>query len=158
MAPEIVSSGTRQRIKVVVAKDVMSASVLIRKPATDEPPLTVEEIVVELNRENVLEGIDKSAIARIIANDQFNTPVKVASGLMPEKGINASFTYHFDTSDKHKPKEASDGRIDYHDINFIQNTTTGTVLVTKTPPTVGCAGQDSRRQRSYGSARTRHFP
>ncbi|MBI5266655.1 MAG: DUF342 domain-containing protein [candidate division Zixibacteria bacterium] len=136
------STGTRERIKVIVSKDAMSASLLLRKPATDEQVITEQEVLDALAREGVMYGINSAAITSIISDQRFNVPVKVADGVPPEKGQNATFTYHFNTTDQHQPRVDANGNIDYKDINFIQNCTAGQVLVTKTPPSVGKPGMD----------------
>jgi hypothetical protein len=134
------ASNTRARVTTTISKDSMSASVLLRAPQEDEPGITSDEILEELDRAGVIFGIDRAAIQEAVENQRYNTPLKVASGRKPQKGVNASFVYHFDTSDTLKPKEDEDGHIDYKDINFIQNTEKGALLVTKVPATRGQPG------------------
>ena len=140
MATHATSAGTRERIKVIVSKDSMSASLLLRKPASDEPPITEQEILDALTQEGVDYGIDTTAIHDTVCEQRYNVPVKVAEGLLPEKGHNAVFTYHFNTTEQHQPRVDEFGNVDYKEISFIQNCEAGRVLVTKTPPTHGKPG------------------
>jgi uncharacterized protein len=130
----------RHPVTLTVSKDSMAASVLIRVPKNEDTVVTAQEILSELEKAGVVFGIDHAAIERAVNERQFNVPVRVAVGRQPERGINSSFVYHFDTSSTHKPKEDSDGHVDYHDISFIQNTEAGAVLATKIPPTTGQPG------------------
>ncbi len=140
MAADTTANSARTRIATTVSKDFMAASVLLRAPQGEEEAITVDEILEELDRSGVVFGIDKSVILRTLEKEEFNVPTKVATGRKPEKGVAASFIYHFDTSETLKPKEGEDGHIDYKDINFIQNTEKGALLVTKVPATTGQPG------------------
>lgn len=134
------TTNTRARIAVTVSKDVMAASVLLRAPQQDEAPITVDEIMAELDKAGVVFGMDKAVIQKAVDKGEYNIPTRVASGRKPQKGVPASFVYHFDTSETLRPKEGEDGHIDYKDINFIQNTEKGALLVTKVPATSGQPG------------------
>jgi len=118
----------------------MAASVLLRAPQTEEAAISVDEILEELDRAGVVFGIDKDVIQKAVDNSEYNTPIKVATGRKPQRGVSASFIYHFDTCETLKPKEDEDGHIDYKDINFIQNTEKGALLATKVPATTGQQG------------------
>lgn len=136
------STDTKHRLKIIVAQDSMSASVMFRMPPSEDSPYTLDELMSEINKLGIVYGIDNEAIEAALENIEINKPIKIASGLIPEKGIDAKFEFHFDTSDKHRPKEGTDGHIDYHDLSFIQNTAEGFVLVTKTPPLHGKPGKN----------------
>ncbi|MBU0983332.1 MAG: FapA family protein, partial [candidate division Zixibacteria bacterium] len=133
-------TSTRPRITITVSKDAMSASLLLRTPSESEDDVTVAEILEELANAGVQFGVDEGAISKAVSELIFNTPITVASGLKPEKGVNSSFVYSFNTDADHRPKEDEDGNIDYKAINFIQNVEKGSVLVTKVPPTPGRTG------------------
>ena len=140
MANDTSSVGTRDRVKVIVSKDAMSASLLMRKPGEGEQLISVDEIREILALADVDYGVNEAVVERIVAEQKYNIPIKVADGLMPEKGHNAVFTYHFNTTEQHQPKVDEFGNVDYKEISFIQNCEAGTVLVTKTPPTTGKPG------------------
>jgi uncharacterized protein (DUF342 family) len=140
MVPNESSTQTRQRAKITVSSDSMSATVMLIKPHEDELPITLEEVMEEIKKAEVVEGINHEAIKQCVDGQSYHNPVVIATGTKPVKGENSTFTYHFDTSSKGKPKEDKDGRIDYKNISFIQNTEKEAVLVTKTPPTPGVPG------------------
>ena len=141
MADAEVKNKVRQRARVTVTGDGMAATLILFRPATDEPQVTMDEVMEEVKGAGVIHGIDEEAIRRVVTNEDYNNPTTIATGDRPIKGENAKFEYHFDTSLKHTPKEDEEGRIDYRDINFIQNVDKDAVLATKIPPTDGVPGK-----------------
>jgi len=141
----------RARVALTVSKDSMSATVILRTPQEGDPPITVQEVLEELESKEVVFGIDHAAIERMVTNLEYNSPVNVAVGRRPEKGANSGFIYHFSTEKDHRPKEDSDGHIDYRDIDFIQNTETGKLLVTKVPAMPGKPGINVRGKEIKGA-------
>ncbi len=136
------SVSTRKRVRITISGDSMSATMVLYKPEQTDPPVTVDEVKEALAAENVIYGIDEKEIARGVEEQIYVTPIKIAGGDLPKPGVSARFDYHFDTTNQRTPKEDQDGRIDYKDINFIQNTHEGDVLVTKIPPTRGTPGKN----------------
>lgn len=140
----------RAQVAVTISKNFMTASVLLRAPQDEDDAITVEEVMQELAHNDVVFGIDEDAITAAVTNCEYNTPIKVASGRMAERGADSSFIYHFDTSQDLKPKEDEDGLINYKDINFIQNAEKGAMLVTKVPPTPSKPGMTVRGKEIQG--------
>jgi uncharacterized protein (DUF342 family) len=145
------STGRRARVAVTVSKDAMAASILLRAPQAGDGPITFEEVMDELKESEVVFGIDTDAIRKAVDDCTYNAPVRVAVGRMPERGAHATFVYNFDTSLTHKPKEGSDGLIDYRDISFIQNIEKGAVLATKVPATPGIPGTSVKGKEIKGA-------
>ncbi|HVP06214.1 MAG TPA: FapA family protein, partial [Candidatus Acidoferrum sp.] len=137
---ETVQAVSRQRARVTISRDGMNAMLVMYPPQPGEPDLTADAVKAELAKAGVVYGIDEPLIATSIAEKTYNTPIKIASGIAAQKGASTEFAYHFDTSCHHSPRVDADGRVDFRDISFIQNTAAETVLVTKTPPTPGVAG------------------
>ncbi|MEW6412638.1 MAG: FapA family protein [Candidatus Zixiibacteriota bacterium] len=125
----------RRRVAVTVTKDSMTASIILREPPVEDPPITVEEILEEIEKAEITYGLDRSAIEKAVEESAFNEPITVAKGIPPKRGENSQFAYHFDTSHDHRPDVDRDGRIDYKNIHFVQNIEKGGLLVSKTPPT-----------------------
>ena len=110
MAVGNIQTGKRERVKVTIAKDSMTASVLLRESPSDESSIMVEDVMDALGGAGGVFGLDEAAVVEAINEKRFNTPIKVASGVKPKRGANADFEYHFDTSEKRTPKEDEDGR------------------------------------------------
>jgi uncharacterized protein len=140
MSAETTQSVVRQRVKVNVAKDGMTAMMVVHPPQPGEPAVTREDISAELERSGIVLGVLDKAIESCLTDKVFNTPIVVAKGQPPVKGENSSFSWNFDTLNNHSPKEDKEGRIDYKDINFIQNAQEGMILGTRTPAGQGEPG------------------
>ena len=139
MTPDAVQS-IRQRIKINVSKDGLTAMMVLHPPQPGEPLTTKEDLLAEIERAGIVLGLIETAIDTCLRDKQFNTPIIIAKGQPPTKGDNTVFDYKFDTTNNHSPREDKDGRIDYKDINFIQNAQEGMVLATRTPATAGQPG------------------
>ena len=142
MATGATQTGTRQRVRITVSGDSMSATLVLYQPPPEQEPITIEEIMKAVDDEGIEYGLNRELIEKTLQDGTYSTPVTIAEGEKPERGVAAQFEYHFDTVQNHTPKEDEDGRIDYADISFIQNTTDGAVLVTKTPPSRGNPGRN----------------
>lgn len=128
------------RVRVVVAKDGMTASIVLRRSSPDEPALSTDEILDELGSAGVVFGINQDAVEALVKSEKYNEPIQVASGTPPGRGTASIFTYHFQTKFEHKPHEDDHGHVDYRDLSFLQNIEEGGVLITKTPATQGVNG------------------
>ncbi len=140
MSADIAQSGVRQRIKISVAKDGMTAMMVIHPPQSGEPAITREDIFAELERASITVGVMEKSIDSSLADKIYNTPIVIAKGQPPTKGENSTCTYNFNTANNHSPHEDKDGRIDYKDIDFIQNAQEGMVLATRVPASLGEPG------------------
>ena len=143
-------TATRKRARVTIAGDAMSATLILFRPTDGDAPITLDEVREEIKNVGVMYGIDEDAVVKLVDSQEYNNPVTIAQGKRPTRGINAEFEHHFDTGHKCTPTEDPEGRIDYKDLNYIQNTEKGAVLVTKTPPTPGVPGMTVRGKEIKG--------
>jgi len=139
-APNVENTAKQKRVQITVSKDSMNATMLLRNQGDDAEPITIDEIMNELTQAEIVFGINKNAIEDAVLHEKLNTPIIIAEGTLPQRGENSRFTYNFNTSQEHRPKVDDDGRIDYKNINFIQNVEKGQVLATCTPPEPGKPG------------------
>lgn len=131
---------TRRRVKVGLSKDKLAANIILSKPDPSEPPLSVDEVLQALAEAGVAHGIDEGVIREAIDESHYGQPILVASGDPMQRGQDTQFEHLFETEQHHCPVEGEDGRIDYRNMNFIQNVTNGSVLVRRIPHTDGVPG------------------
>lgn len=136
------SQSTKKNFQITAAKDSMSANIIIKKPMENEFPSSFDDIMAALETEGIIFGINEELIKKILQEHNYNNPIQIAKGEKPKKGKNSEFTYHFETAQNHKPQVDDDGRIDYKNINFIQNIEEGGILVTRTPAQPGIPGKN----------------
>ncbi len=134
-------SKTHPGIRVTMTKDRLSAMVIIKAPDESEPDITPEELAQALTDAGVVNGINQDLLVTSLFEKQYDTPITIAKGVPAQKGLDTAFEYLFETEHKCQPQEDEDGRINYRDMNYIQNTTKDTVLVRATPPTEGVPGK-----------------
>lgn len=136
------TDASTKKFQINVSKDSMMVSIIVKKPASGEFPPSFDEIMTGLFEEGIIFGIHEDKIKQILDDSDFNNPICIAEGLKPKRGNNSEIEYKFNTIQDHKPQEDEDGRIDYKNINFIQNIEAGGVLATRTPAQPGIPGKD----------------
>ncbi|MFH1374786.1 MAG: FapA family protein [bacterium] len=146
-----------RRIRVVISQDQLIARMIVQKPDPGESDITQEDVIEALKLAGIVYGIDNEVIARIVAEKVCDTPVEIAKGDPPVKGEDTKFEYLFNTDSRGVPKEDKDGRIDYRELHFIQNTDKEAVLARRTAPTTGVNGK-SVDGKEINATRGRNVP
>jgi len=130
----------RKRVRITITKDRLSALMTIKRPESGEPAITVDEVMTAVEAAGVVHGIEYDIIIQSICDEVYNTPIKIASGTPPQQGTPAAFEYYFNTNIPYAPRKGKNGRIDYRNINLIQNVQKDSILALKFPPKPGING------------------
>jgi len=125
---------------VTVTQDQLKAYLKIEQAEIGDKEITVDDIIRNLNAACITFGIDRAKVEEIVAQKSFAEKHLVASGQPPEPGRSAELQLCFEQNHKIAPKEGADGRIDYRDMDFLQNAEPGQVLVKKIPAQPGKPG------------------
>ncbi|MBN1211682.1 MAG: DUF342 domain-containing protein [candidate division Zixibacteria bacterium] len=128
----------------------MTATLILFKPPAEDSPISIEEVMTEIEQAGVVFGINREIIEKCVREQDYNNPMIIASGKRPQRGEDSQFTYHFNTQANWTPKEDEDGRIDYKNINFIQSVEKDEILVTKIPPKPGTPGMTVKGKELKG--------
>ncbi|MEZ0537793.1 DUF342 domain-containing protein [Caldicellulosiruptoraceae bacterium PP1] len=128
-------------IKTMVTTDRMKAMVLLLQ-SENGVDLSAENVKQALSKNRIVYGIDEDAINRLIQNPVFDSPIVVANGKFPQKGIDSKIIYHFEIKKDLKPKELEDGRVDYKDLGIVQNVRKDDILATLVDAIDGQDGMD----------------
>lgn len=119
----------------------MEAYVIIYPPQPGGCDLSKEIIMSYLKNNNIVYGIKEDVLQDLENEAVYKTPVLVAEGTKPQNGTDASITFFFET-DKTKLKiEEKDNRVDYKEMQMLQNVIEGQPLAKKNPPTKGVPGR-----------------
>lgn len=114
------NDGVRMDGRVEVQVDgVNSASIVLRRPKNGGKQVTLEDIRTELSNRGIVAGIDEYAYKRAVKNQVYDTPVRVASAVLPVKGENGSITFRFDKEHKLKPHQNEFGIANYRELDSI---------------------------------------
>ncbi len=113
------------------------ASVKVVKPL-HEGDFGSEDLKRFLHDNGIVYGILDEEIDTIFKEGKFEQPVLVIKGTEVVDGKDGEIKYHFDT--EIKPKMDDKGKIDYKELNLIQNVKQGDILAEIIPPQEGAEG------------------
>lgn len=135
-------------VELVISQDQMSALFLIHQAGEGGSMPGENEIRKILLENNVCFGINDAKIAELVygfrAGKYPSEPVVIAEGKLPKNGENGKVEFAFNTETSLKPKQNSDGSVDYKSINIINSVSKNQLLATLVPPTKGISGKDVR--------------
>lgn len=115
-------------LTVKISVDKMEAAVRFYPPSSDGKHLTVEDIISELKRNEVIYGIDAAVIEQYMKNREYCTDFIIARGKPPRHGTDARIEYYFNTDLKARPTQREDGSVDFFNLNTINHCCVGDVL------------------------------
>ena len=118
----------------------MKAFITARPPGPGGSDLSFDSIVGFLKSNNVIHGINEERILEFEDHPVYNQPVLVAEGTKPVNGDDAKIVYTFETNRSVKLKEVN-GKVDFREMNLIQNVVEGQVLAKKIPAKEGVPGR-----------------
>lgn len=129
-------------IVIDTSKDKMEAYLTIYPPQGGKKA-TAEDIRQALAEKGIVFGIREEVISTALTLDQVSEPVVIAKGVEPLDGEPAKIQYNFLSKGMPgKPQELADGRVDFYNLNLIQNVDEGQILAVKTPATPGTPGSN----------------
>jgi hypothetical protein len=128
--------------KVEVSDDNMKAFVTLLPPKIGGRDLEVADVIYELKKEDIVYGIKEDVIREALEKEKYNEPFVAASGDPAVHGKNAQIVYHVRTEKKVVLKEDAAGKVDYKDLDLIENVVVGQLLAEKIPPEKGKYGRD----------------
>lgn len=120
-------------LELKISEDGMEAYLKINPPSGGRLP-TFEEIISFLTEAGVVFGIDENAIKDALENNRVGEFFLVAQGGKPEDGIDGYIDYKFDKDKDLKPVVLEDGRVDYKNLESVENVVKGQLLAVKVPP------------------------
>ena len=127
-------------IDVVEAE--MKAQISITEPGIGGSDITLEGYKNFLQRSGVVYGIHEDVILSLVDKPLYKERIVVAEGLKPHNGKDSHVLYNFETDQsKVTLKEGRDGRIDFKELNIINNVVEGQPLARKMPPEDGVDGK-----------------
>lgn len=103
--------------------------------------LTAEDVRKALKAKGVSTGILAEEVEKIFKESLFDEDIMVAQGTLPQPGQNGKIEFNFRTERDFSPKEDADGRIDFHEVSFLENVQKGQKLCRRIPPTNGKSGR-----------------
>ncbi len=119
----------------------MKAFVTINPPSQGGADISADSILGMLKSNGVIHGIDENSLSELEDDPVYNTPVAIATGTTPIPGKNARITYNFDLGHDQVQLKEKNGRVDFREMNLIQNVVEGQVLAKKIAADEGTPGR-----------------
>lgn len=135
-------AGSESQATVEISQDKMKAFVTITPPRPGGKDLDVSDIIAMLKHNGVVYGVKEKDIKEAIDEEKYNYPFLAAEGDEPQNGRNAEVKYYVRTEKVVNFKEDSFGRVDYKDLDLIENVVAGQVLAEKIPRGEGKLGRN----------------
>jgi uncharacterized protein (DUF342 family) len=127
---------------VVVDDNEMKATLILTPPGEGGCDLTLEAYHSLLTQNRVYHGIKEEYLVEFADNPVYREHVEVAEGLRPVNGKDAYIKYNFETDQtKISLKEGANGKVNFKELNIIQNVVADQVLAIKVPPEDGVDGK-----------------
>ena len=120
----------------------MRVFITVVPPGEGGTDLTVDAYRSLLAQNRVYHGIKEDVLVEFADRPVYREKVEVAEGSRPVNGKDAYIQYNFETDQtKIKLREGSNGRVNFKELNIIQNVVQNQVLARKMPPEEGVDGR-----------------
>lgn len=129
------------QLSVQITDMEMKAFLVVQRPGPRGADCTAEKIRAYLQVNRVVEGYKEEVLQELEDNPSYGTSILVAEGLPAKNGADAKVLYSFETSKKIKVREMDGGRVDFKDLNTINNVVEGQVLAKLVPMERGVPGR-----------------
>ncbi len=124
-----------------IAEQEMKAYVTVLPPGPNGADPSRDGIVGFLKSHDVVHGFLENRLTKLEDEPVFREPVLVAEGTKPKNGEDAKVIYNFQAERDGIRLKEKNGRVDFKELNLIQNVVEGQVLARKKPAERGEAGR-----------------
>ncbi len=129
-------------IKCDIVDGEMRALVTMSPPGEGGVDPTADTIRTILESSGVIHGVDEERLRLLEDDPVYREPVSVAEGTRPVNGADAEMAYNFRTDGQTlQVPQSKDGKVDFKELNKIENVVEGQVLARKKPAESGTPGQ-----------------
>jgi hypothetical protein len=119
----------------------MKAYITLNPPGPGGADVTGDSILGFLKGNGILHGIIEDKVAEMEDHPLYGQPVLIAQGTAPVPGRDAKILFNFDKDRTAVNLKEKNGRVDFKELNLIQNVVEGQVLAKKVPPDDGTPGR-----------------
>ena len=127
--------------RIETSTDKMKAFVYISPPKSKGRHLRARDIVAAMKSYGIVLGFKEKELNEALLKNNYTKPILAAEGVKPQHGKDAKLDYKVNISrDTFKLNEDAMGKVDFKNLNIIENVIIGQVLLEKIPPTRGKHG------------------
>jgi len=125
-----------------ISPDEMQGFLTVSAPGEGGCDIPFEDYVSILKNHRIVHGRKDDFLRDFADQPIYREDVEVAVGSKPADGKSAYMQYNFETDQtKARLREGTDGKIDFKELNIIQNVVENQLLATKIPPQKGVQGE-----------------
>ncbi|ULQ59811.1 FapA family protein [Brucepastera parasyntrophica] len=119
-------------IAVDITDNEMKAWIFVTPPGKGGADLSEDSIITFLKNNRIEVGIDEQRVREFVDNPVYQENYLIAEGIKPQDGADARIVYNFETdSSKIRLRENEAGKVDFKELNQIQNVVEGQPLAQK---------------------------
>jgi len=127
---------------ITVDDNEMKVTLIVTPPGEGGCDMTLEAYNSLLVQNRVYNGVKEEFLAEFADDPVYREQVEVAEGIRPINGKDAYIKYNFETDQtKISLKEGANGKVNFKELNIIQNVVADQILATKIPPEDGIDGK-----------------
>lgn len=134
--PELDSS-----VFIEVSEDEMKAWAHVTPPRGAGRHLEYDDILRSLEAKSVVACINHEIIKSYLDKADYSQPLEAATGIKPQHGKDAQIDYKVRISKEIKLEEDDTGRVNFANLDLVENVVVGQVLAVKVPAQEGIAGR-----------------
>ena len=145
---EYVKVGTFERhsyndsvVRTEISEGEMQAFMIVTPPGEGGADIAYEAYISAFKAAKIVHGVKEDLLKEFIDKPVYSEKILIAEGTKAKDGKDAYIDYYFETDQsKVRLKEGSNGKIDFKELNIIQNVTENQPLAKKIPPEQGNPG------------------
>jgi uncharacterized protein (DUF342 family) len=135
-------SANSSTLTVDVSGDEMKVHIRVTPPGEGGSDISFETYLNYLRSHNVVYGIKEDFLRDFADRPVYKDAVLVAEGTRAVDGRDAYISYNFETDQSEvRIREGSDGKVDFKELNIIQNVVENQPLAKAVPPDMGTVGR-----------------
>jgi uncharacterized protein (DUF342 family) len=90
-------------------------------------------MIMILQNQGIVHGIREDVLREFEDHPRYNTPIVVAEGTPTKNGDDAKILYNFNVDTKAPVLKERDGKVDFKELNLVENVVAGQILAKKLP-------------------------
>ncbi len=127
---------------VDITDQEMKAWLYATPPGPGGADLSADMIIAFMKNNRVVAGLDEARVRDFVDRPVYKQNYLVAEGIKPQDGADAHIVYNFEIDrSKIRLKESASGKVDFKELNLVQNVVEGQPLAQKIPAERGKAGK-----------------
>jgi uncharacterized protein (DUF342 family) len=128
-------------LTVEIADYEMKAFVIIRPPGPGGTDLPFDTMITYLENNSVVHGVKQDVLRDLVDHPRYDEPVLIAEGTKPYNGKDARIIFNFETDRSQVKLKEKNGKVDFKEMNLVQNVVEGQALAKKVPAEQGENGR-----------------